>query len=112
MVLLPHCQIYGKKLCIFPLKWREWWLECISQFDEFNEVSLISPDIVVKNITNNKVEFDTLVNSGKLGDLELPTLLCLWSCNEYIHKSEHFPIDLIFQQYFRRIALVKIFKKR
>ena len=80
---------------------------------------MISPDIIVKDITNEKVEFDILVNSCKLGDLALafnkyllPTVLCPWDCNECIHKSELFTIDIIFQRYFRRIELVKIFKKK
>ena len=91
----------------------------MSQFDEFNTVSLILPDIVVKDITNAKIEFNTLVSSGKLGDLALaynkhllPTVLCPWGCNEYIHKSERFPIDIIFQRYFRKIELLKIFTSK
>ena len=79
---------------------------------------MILPDIVVEDITNEKAELDTLVNSGKLGDLALacnkhllPRVLCHWGCNEYIHKSERFPIDIIFQQYFIKIELVKPFKK-
>ena len=91
-----HRQIYGKKLwSIFSLKWIEWRLESISQFDEFNEVSLVSPNIVVKDITNEKVEFDTLASSGKLDDLALacnkhlfPNVLWPWGYNEYIQKSE------------------------
>ena len=73
-------------------------------------ISVISLDIVVKDITNAKREFDTLVSSGTLGDLALarnkhllPTVLFPWGCNEYIHKSERFPIDIIFQRCFRKI---------
>ena len=65
------------------------------------------------------MKFDTIVNSGKLGDLVLacskhlsPTVLCPCGCNEYIHKSERFTIDFIFQRYFRRLKLLKIFKKK
>ena len=29
----------------------------------------MSPDVAVKDITNERVEFDALVKSGKLGDL-------------------------------------------
>ena len=80
-----HCQICGKKLLsIFPLKWREWWLENSSQFVGFNELSLISPDIVVKDITNEKVNFDTLINSGKLGGLAL-------ACNKHLLLTVLYP---------------------
>ena len=111
---------YGEKLwSIFPLQWRKWWLDSAIQFDELSEISLFQPDAVVKDVTSSVNNFLYLVGTGKLGDLAqacndhmMPTVLCPWGCNEYLHKSEIFPIDMVLQRYFRKVQLRAICKAK
>ena len=60
-------------------------------------------DVVIKNVTNNIIEFHTFIATGKLCDLTttfnnhlLPTILWYKVCNEYFHTLEDYPIDINF----------------
>ena len=74
---LSHCKIRNKNLwLIFLLKWREWLLDSVSQFDQFHECLLISPGVIAKDTKCEKLEFH-LDNLGILRHLS-------FMCNKYL----------------------------
>ena len=113
-------QAYGLYVWRFiPLSWRSWWVDILrSQFRSvFDSITVEYPTPAFKDCTKEKNSFCEDINPTsnvskglqKLRDAcnrhLFPSVLCPFGCTEYMHKTNHLSLMLVFQRYLPKVRL-------
>ena len=97
-------------VCRMRVKSFVWW-SC----DNWRSITLEEPSSYFVEVSidqqrlQNAIEELRLVELCKVVDryLAVPTVKCPWGCQEYLHKTQWVPLDIVFEHFFQELSVLK-----